>query len=64
MWNFFLRRLFYSLLVIFGVMLLTFALFNLAAGDPAAAALGKNARPEEVDAFRRELGADLPLLRA
>ena len=48
MWNFFLRRLFYSLLVIFGVMLLTFALFNLAAGDPAAAALGKNARPEEV----------------
>ena len=36
MWNFFFRRLFYSLLVIFGVMLLTFALFNLAAGDPAA----------------------------
>ena len=61
MWNFFFRRLFYSLLVIFGVMLLTFALFNLAAGDPAAAALGKNARPEEIDAFRRELGADLPL---
>lgn len=61
MWNFFLRRFFYSLLVIFGVMLLTFALFNLAAGDPAAAALGKNARPEEIDAFRRELGADLPL---
>ena len=61
MWNFFLRRIFYSLLVIFGVMLLTFALFNLAAGDPAAAALGKNARPEEIEAFRRELGADLPL---
>ncbi len=61
MLNFFLRRFFYSLLVIFGVMLLTFALFNLAAGDPAAAALGKNARPEEIENFRRELGADLPL---
>ena len=61
MWNFILRRFFYSLLVIFGVMLLTFTLFNLAAGDPAAAALGKNAKPEEIDAFRRKLGADLPL---
>ena len=61
MWNFFLRRFFYSLLVIFGVMLLTFVLFNLAAGDPAAAALGKNAKPEEIENFRRELGSDLPL---
>jgi len=61
MWNFFFRRFFYSLLVIFGVMLLTFVLFNLAAGDPAAAALGKNAKPEEIESFRRELGADLPL---
>ena len=61
MLNFFLRRFFYSLLVIFGVMLLTFVLFNLAAGDPAAAALGKNARPEEIESLRRELGADLPL---
>lgn len=59
--RFFVRRFFYSLLVICGVMFLTFALFNLAAGDPAAAALGKNARPEEIEALRRELGADLPL---
>lgn len=61
MWNFFLRRFFYSLLVICGVMLLTFMLFNLAAGDPAAAKLGKNAKPEEIEALRRDLGADLPL---
>ena len=61
MLNFFFRRFFYSLLVIFGVMLLTFLLFNLAAGDPAAAALGKNAKPGEIESFRRELGADLPL---
>ena len=61
MGRFFIRRLFYSLLVICGVMFLTFLLFNLAAGDPAAAALGKNARPEEIEALRHELGSDLPL---
>ena len=38
MWNFIVRRFFYSLLVVCGVMLLTFVLFNLAAGDPAARA--------------------------
>ncbi len=61
MLNFIVRRCFYSLLVICGVMFFTFVLFNLAAGDPAAAALGKNARPLEIEAFRRGIGADLPL---
>ena len=61
MWNFIVRRFFYSLLVICGVLFLTFVLFNLAAGDPAGAALGKNAKPAEIEALRRELGADLPL---
>jgi len=61
MLNFLLRRLAYSLLIILGVLLLTFALFNVGAGDPAAAVLGKNARPAEIEAFRRELGSDLPL---
>ena len=61
MLNFIVRRTLYSLLVVCGVMFFTFVLFNLAAGDPAAAALGKNARPQEIEAFRRELGADLPL---
>lgn len=61
MWNFILRRTFYSILILFGVVLLTFLLFNVSAGDPAAAVLGKNARPAEVDSLRRELGADLPL---
>ena len=55
------RRTFYSLWVIFGVLLLTFALFNVASGDPAAAVLGKNASVADVEALRRELGSDLPL---
>ena len=55
------RRTFYSIWVIFGVLLLTFALFNLSSGDPAAAVLGKNAEPAEIESLRQELGSDLPL---
>lgn len=43
------------------MVLLTFLLFDFASGDPAAAVLGKNARPEEIESLRRSLGADLPL---
>ncbi len=62
MLSFVLRRIGYSLLTVLGVVLLTFLLFNVAAGDPAAAVLGKNPEPSEVELLRRELGADLPLL--
>ena len=58
---FIIRRTLYSVLILLGVVLLTFLLFNVAAGAPAAAVLGKNARPDEVESLRRELGADLPL---
>ncbi len=55
------RRIGYSILVIFGVAILTFVLFHLAAGDPAAAVLGQHATPVEVEELRTEMGADLPL---
>ena len=61
MLNYILRRTFYSVWVILGVLLLTFLLFNMAAGDPAAAILGDNAFPEEVESFRDQLGSNLPL---
>ena len=62
MFKFFLKRLLFSVAIISGVMLLTFALFNVAAGDPAAALLGKNATPEELENLRIKLGSDLPVL--
>jgi hypothetical protein len=37
-------------------------LFRLAAGDPAAAVLGKNPSPREVEDLRQELGSDRPLI--
>lgn len=60
--HFLLRRTGYGILVVLGVLLVTFVLFNLAAGDPAAALLGDNASPGEIEQLRRELGSDLPIL--
>ena len=62
MFKFFVKRLLFSLAIIAGVMLLTFILFNVATGDPAAALLGKNASPEELENMRIKLGSDLPVL--
>ena len=62
MLNYIIKRFLYSILIIAGVVLLTFGLFRVAAGDPAAAVLGKNPSPKEVEDLRSELGADLPLI--
>ncbi len=59
--EFILRRIGYSLLIVAGVLILTFLLFNVGAGDPAGAVLGKNATPFEIESLRRRLGSDLPL---
>jgi len=49
-------------LVMFGVLLLTFVLFRVAAGDPARAVLGKNPSPKEVEDLRMTLSSGKPLL--
>lgn len=61
MLDFILRRVAYSVLVILGVVVLTFLLFRIAAGDPAAAVLGKSPSAAEIESLRTALGADLPL---
>ncbi|MBO5766784.1 MAG: hypothetical protein J6S24_10875, partial [Lentisphaeria bacterium] len=61
MLKYILRRMGYSVFIIIGVVMMTFVLFRMGAGDPAAAALGKDARPQEIDSLRRKLGSDLPL---
>lgn len=47
-----------------GVLLLTFALFNVVGGSPAEAVLGKNASAESIAAFNRQYGFDRPLVFA
>lgn len=61
MLSFILRRTGYSVLILFGVLIVTFLLFRVAAGDPAAALLGKSPSPDEVELLREKLGSDKPL---
>jgi peptide/nickel transport system permease protein len=56
------RRLALTIPVLLGVATLVFALIHLVPGDPAQAMLGENAPQEDVDALRRQLGLDRPLL--
>jgi peptide/nickel transport system permease protein len=50
------------LLVLMGVSVITFTLTQLVPVDPAVAALGQNAREEQIAAFRRQYGLDRPPL--
>ena len=61
MFRYILRRCAYSLLIMFGVLIVTFFLFRVAAGDPAAAVLGKNPSAEELELMRNRLGTSKPL---
>lgn len=55
------KRLWEAVPTTLGVLLLTFALFNVVGGSPAEAVLGKNATAESIAAFNRKWGYDKPL---
>ena len=59
-----LRRVLEMIPTTVGVLLLTFALFNVVGGSPAEAVLGKNASDESIAAFNRQYGFDRPLVFA
>jgi peptide/nickel transport system permease protein len=61
MWAYTIRRLMYSVPILFGVALVVFSLFHLVGGDPAQLLLGKHATAERVAVVRAELGLDQPL---
>ncbi|MEW1841017.1 ABC transporter permease [Nonomuraea angiospora] len=52
------RRLGQALLVVSGVVVLTFVVMRLVPGDPAVAFAGPKATPEELAAARRQFGLD------
>jgi peptide/nickel transport system permease protein len=58
---FLIRRLFYSLVVLFGVMTVAFFMLYILPGDPARLMLGQRADVQSVEAIRAELGLDKPL---
>jgi glutathione transport system permease protein len=57
-----LTRIAISVPVLFGVLLLGFLLLQLVPGDPAMVLAGPAAPPEIVEAIRREMGLDRPVL--
>ncbi|GAA4458731.1 ABC transporter permease [Rurimicrobium arvi] len=56
-----LRRLGYSLLVLWGVVSLVFVLFNVLPADPARLTLGQRSDLSSLENVRRELNLDKPL---
>ena len=61
MLNYIKKRLLYGLLVIFGVVVLVFFLFNILPGDPARMMLGQRADAESIEIINRDLGRDKPM---
>jgi len=55
------RRLISSIPVLFGILLVTFALARMIPGDPCYAILGEKATKEVCDRFIREKGLDKPI---
>jgi len=60
--HYILKRLFYGLLVMFGVITIVFLLFNVLPGDPARMMLGQRADIASVEAINKDLGRDKPML--
>lgn len=57
-----LRRLAWGLILVFGIVTLTWALTALLPGDPVSAVMGPQAAPTEVERARRLYGLDQPVL--
>lgn len=61
MFKYILRRIVYMIPILFGITLLTFFLFNVVGGDPAAARAGRHATAHEIQLIREELGLNQSL---
>lgn len=55
------KRIFWAIPTMFGVLLLIFVVMRILPGDPAYALLGEDAPPEALEAFRQSWGLNDPL---
>lgn len=60
--RFLVKRLLHTVVVLFGVLVVVFALLQLVPGDPVRVALGTRFTQESYDALREASGLDRPLL--
>ena len=56
------RRILYSIPVIFGILLVTFVMARSIPGEPCTAMLGEKATPEVCERFNHEQGFDKPII--
>ncbi len=61
MWRYVARRLLQAIPTVAGVVLITFVLFNIVGGSPAALILGQNASARALEEFDAARGYDKPL---
>ncbi len=61
MFRYFLSKIFQSILIFFGILLLVFAMVRVT-GDPAALMLSRQVSEEEIEAFREKMGFNDPLI--
>mgnify|MGYP003604125280 CR=1 FL=1 len=60
--RYFIRRILHMIPTVFGVLLITFVLFNVVGGSPAVMALGEKTAPKDLEAYERDRGYDKPLI--
>jgi peptide/nickel transport system permease protein len=58
MWYYAIRKFFYGIAVMAGVVVVVFILFNILPGDPARMTLGQRADVQSLEAVRKEFGLD------
>ena len=56
MFHYITRRIFQMIPTVFGVIVITFILFNIVGGSPAAMTLGKNISPKALEEFDEQRG--------
>lgn len=62
MWAYILRRLWQMIPTVFGVIIITFILFNLVGGSPGAMTLGRNVSPQLLEEFDEVRGFNKPVV--
>jgi peptide/nickel transport system permease protein len=62
MWSYALKRAATTAVTLFAASIIIFAFIHLIPGDPIYVLLGDTATPDQVDALRRQLGLDQPIV--
>ena len=63
MYKYVIKRILLTIPVLFGAILLVYAIMYLTPGSPAELMLGITAKPEDIAALNHKLGADLPFVQ-